>query len=218
MAKAPLAPVQLHGVVGADHDTALPGPDLQLVVFRDVAAVVRPLPDGSSATREALVRPEGVAAHRTVIEALHRQGAVLPAPLGTTARDGSSILRWLEVHHVALCEALTFVDGRCGARVHVTRGTLAASSGGPLDVPPLDLESAATELFRTLRRHAAASTNIRQPVTEADRATAAFLVESERWSLFADAVTIEGRRHPGVHVDLSGPWPPYDFVKMQFGG
>jgi hypothetical protein len=218
MAKAPLVPVQLHAVVGADHDTALPGPDLQLLAFRDVAAVVRPLADASPALREALLAPGELAAHRRTVEALHRLGAVLPVPAGTAARDRSTILRWLEVHHVALCEALTFVDGRCGARVHVTRATLAASSSGPLDVPPLELEGVATELFRSLRRHAVASTNIRQAGSEADRATAAFLVESERWGLFVEAVAVESRRHSGVHVDLSGPWPPYDFVKMQFGG
>jgi hypothetical protein len=218
MAKVPLVPVQLYAVVGAEHDLMLPAPELQLLPFRDVAAVVRPLSDGSAFTREALLRPPEVAAHRRVVEALHRQGAVLPVPVGTAARDQGTIVRWLEVHHVTLCEALSFVDGRCGARVHVTRATVAASSSGPLDVPPLDLDGTATELFRLLRRHAAASTSIRQPDTEADRATAAFLVESDRWSQFADAVASEGNRHAGVHVDLSGPWPPYDFVKMQFGG
>ena len=218
MAKAPLVPLQLHAVIGADHDTTLPGPDLQLVPFRDIAAVVRTLPDGSAAAREALLTPPGLATHRGVVDALHRQGPVLPAPAGAAARDRSSILRWLEVHHVALCEALTFVDGRSGARVHVTRAPVAASSSGPLDVPPLDLDGVATELFRTLRRHAAAATNIRVAEQDADRASAAFLVESERWGLFADAVAVETRRHSGVHVDLSGPWPPYDFVKMQFGG
>jgi hypothetical protein len=122
------------------------------------------------------------------------------------------------VHHVTLCEALAFVDGRCGARVHVTRTPVAASTGGPLDVPPLDLDATATELFRVLRRHAAAATAIRHSETEAERASAAFLVESDRWATFADAVSMEARRNAGIRVALSGPWPPYDFVKMQFGG
>ena len=218
MAKAPLTPVLLHGVIGADHGAALPAPDLQLVPFRDIAAVVRPFGSMQAPPRELLLEPDELEGHRAVIAGLHRQTAILPAPAAVVARDRASVLRWLEVHHVAFCEALTFVDDRSGARVHVTRTRPAASSGGPLDVPPLDLESTAADLFRTLRRHAAASTHIRDSGTEAERASAAFLVETDRWGTFVDAVAAEDRRHDGVHLEVTGPWPPYDFVKMQFGG
>ena len=215
MAKAPQTCLVLHAVVGADHADQAPAPDLALVHFRDVAAAVRALPAGVRGVEDPAAE---AAAHRTAVETLFRQGAVLPAPPGVVIRDRSTLMRWLEVHYVAFSEALTFVDGRCAARVHVTRAPVAASTAGPLDVPPLDLDATATELFRTLRRHAAASTTIRHPATEAERATGAFLVESERWSDFAAAVAEEGRRHPGLRLELTGPWPPYDFVKMQFGG
>lgn len=218
MAKAPLTPVLLHAVIGADHATTLPGPELQIIPFRDLAAVVRPFAGGSAPPQEALLQAGLMEAHREVVAALHRQTAVLPAPAAVVARDRASILRWLEVHHVALCEALTFVDDRCGARVHVTRSPVAASSGGPLNVAPLDLDSTATELFRTLRRFAVAATIVRHPATEVGRATGAFLVETDRWDIFAEAVAAEDRRHDAMRLELTGPWPPYDFVKMQFGG
>ena len=215
MAKAPQHCLVLHGVVGADHEDVTRSPNLALVPFRDVAAVVRALPAG---VRECEAPGVEAAAHTAAIEALFKHGAVLPAPVGVVIRDKTTLLRWLEVHYVAFSEALSFVDGRCAARVHVTRSTVAASTGGPLDVPPLDLDATATELFRTLRRHAAASTVVRHPATEAERASAAFLVESERWSGFAATVEEERRRNAGIRVELTGPWPPYDFVKMQFGG
>jgi hypothetical protein len=218
MAKAPLTPLVLHAVIGGDHASALPGAELQLVTFRDIAAVVQPVGGTTATARETLREPAHAMAHHEVIAALHRQVAILPAPTGVVVRDGASVLRWLEVHHVALCEALTFVDDRCEARVHVTRTPSTASTGSPLDAPPLDLEGTATELFRTLRRHAAASTAIRRQTTGAERASGAFLVETDRWSAFADAVAAEDRRHDGVQLELTGPWPPYDFVKMQFGG
>lgn len=218
MAKAPLTPVVLHAVIGADHAAALPGAELQIVPFRDIAAVVQPVGAGNVPTREALPQDGVVEAHHDVVAALHRQTAVLPAPAGVVARDRSSIVRWLEVHHVALCEALSFVDDRCGARVHVTRSPVAASSEGPLTAAPLDLDATATELFRVLRRLAVAATIIRHPATEVERATGAFLVETDRWDAFADAVAAEDRRHDAIRLELTGPWPPYDFVKMQFGG
>ena len=218
MAKAPLTPLVLHAVIGADHGPTLPGPELQVVTFRDISAVVRPVAGGAPPTRETLLEPALVEAHRTVIAALHRQVAVLPAPAAVLARDRASILRWLEVHHVALCEALTFVDDRSGARVHVTRSGVAASSVGPLTAAPLDLDATATELFRALRRFAVAATVVRHPATEVERATGAFLVDTDRWGAFADAVAAEDRRHDAVRLELTGPWPPYDFVKMQFGG
>jgi hypothetical protein len=28
----------------------------------------------------------------------------------------------------------------------------------------------------------------------------------------------EAKRLPGLRIDVTGPWPPYDFVRMQFGG
>jgi Gas vesicle synthesis protein GvpL/GvpF len=49
-------------------------------------------------------------------------------------------------------------------------------------------------------------------------ASASFLVDRSRWRAFADAVATEGERNPAVDVELTGPWPPYDFVRLQFGG
>jgi hypothetical protein len=235
MAKVPLTPLVLHAVIGADQDVSPSTSEIRLVVFRDVAAVVRP--SGAYTTRTDSGRhsmsglafrdrngepaPLGsgeLAAHRGVVETLHRQGPVLPAPPGVVARDQATVLRWLEVHYVAFTEALAFVEGRCGARVHVTRSPVAASTGGPLDVPPLDLDGVATELVRSLRRYASASTMLRHPETEVERASAAFLVEIDRWAEFVAAVRQAGRDDEGVRVELTGPWPPWDFVKMQFGG
>jgi hypothetical protein len=49
-------------------------------------------------------------------------------------------------------------------------------------------------------------------------ASASFLVDRSRWRAFVDAVALEGQRDPALEVRLTGPWPPYDFVRLQFGG
>ena len=205
-------PMVLHAVVPSDGAT-VPAPELELVNFRQLAAVVRPVP-----SRTADAGSADAAEHRAVIEAISKERTVLPAPAGVVARGRDCIAQWLELHYVTLTEAMEFVDGRCAARVHVTPATAPASTSRPLDAPPLDLDGVSGETFRTLRRHAAASVSLRHLAADGQRASAAFLVETERWRAFADAVAEEGRRDASVRVELSGPWPPYDFVKMQFGG
>jgi len=81
------------------------------------------------------------------------------------------------------------------------------------------LLATASQSMRVLRGQAAATVSL--PVAEDDThivAHASFLVDLERWSVFADLVRKEDTRHTSLDFHLSGPWPPYDFVRMQFGG
>jgi hypothetical protein len=48
--------------------------------------------------------------------------------------------------------------------------------------------------------------------------SASFLVDRSHWREFADAVAAEVGRQPALEIRLTGPWPPYDFVRLQFGG
>jgi Gas vesicle synthesis protein GvpL/GvpF len=43
---------------------------------------------------------------------------------------------------------------------------------------------------------------------------AAYLLDDERGDEFANAVTALAREHPGVHLELTGPWPPYSFTGL----
>jgi hypothetical protein len=126
-------------------------------------------------------------------------------------------MRWLELHYFTLLEALTFVSDRAMARVSVSYGqepdsTMAMAIDADL------LDNAADESFRLLRRHAIASlvvsnhTGLLMPM-----ARASFLVERDRWDVFNDIVREEQRRLREMRVECTGPWPPYDFVRMQFG-
>jgi hypothetical protein len=48
-------------------------------------------------------------------------------------------------------------------------------------------------------------------------ASAAFLIERDRWDGFLEIVSEEARQRPELVFEHTGPWPPYDFVNMQFG-
>jgi hypothetical protein len=200
----------LYGVAALEHGDAAPlAAATELVVFRDLGAVV-------GAADYELVAPTArdVAAYRTVIEAVFATRAVLPAPPGVVFRGRDALLRWMELHYVTLTDGLDFIEHRAEARVEVVRTPAPADEEGD----ELDPAAAATDGFRALRRHAVAALPLRGEHGHAVVMRAAYLVEREHWRTFVDAVAEEGRRRPGIAFHVSGPWPPYDFVRMQLGG
>ena len=196
----------LYGVVGleaSDVDTL--GPGTNLVSFRDLGALVA---DAQYASHIPMAAD--VEAHRAVIEPIFTRRPFLPAPVGVVFRSREALIRWLELHYVTLTDGLTFVEGRVGARLHVTRRP--PDTGEKVDVP-----GTAAEIFRALRSHAAASVTLKPRDGGARSASAAFLIEREQWDGFLDVINQEARQHPELLVSRTGPWPPYDFVNMQFG-
>ena len=195
----------LYGVVeleGSDGDSLAPG--TSIVAFRDLGAVVAP------ARYEARsVDTRDVESHREIVESIFRRRPFLPAPIGVVFRSRDVLVHWLELHAVTLTDGLGFVEGRVGARLHLT-GRLTAG------LEPVDIAARSAEIFRQLRPHAAASITLK-PREPGRSASAAFLVEHDRWPGFIDLVNQEARQHPDLEFDQTGPWPPYDFVNMQFG-
>jgi hypothetical protein len=211
--------VQLFGLVpadGAHHGAAAPGvPGVGLVAFRELAALV-------SESQYERIRPssERVRQYRRVLEAAFAQRSVLPAPFGTVFRSHGELVRWLELHYFTLVDAMGFVEDRVMARVRVAPANVPSlADTGEIAAKVADLESSAAESFRVLRRHSVASIPAPpQPGAGGPSVQASFLVERERWTAFGDVVKDEARRSPELAIDHTGPWPPYDFVRMEFGG
>jgi hypothetical protein len=189
------------------HDVRPPVPDTELVVVRDVAAVC-----GQSPYSRLEATPELIDQFAAVVDAYHQRGPMLPAPMGVVFRSRDAVQRWLELHFVALSDALNYVDHRMVARVHVWRP-------GEADEREVgsDLAAAAAESLRVLRQAAVSSVPLRTEKLTGIVLSAAFLVESERWADFAAEVEEQGRQAPDLRFELTGPWPPYDFVQMQLG-
>jgi hypothetical protein len=120
----------------------------------------------------------------------------------------------MELHYVALVEALRFLEDRSAARVRVAR------QSGAESVPAIerqDFETVVFDSLRFLKRNAVACVS---PIGESGPTVteAAFLVERDKWSAFSDAVREEQARLSHVSFEQTGPWPPYDFVRLQFDG
>jgi hypothetical protein len=209
--------LRLYGIVMADAQEAAAPADTEvvtlaptLVPFRDLAAVV----SEQKAFGLDEPTPESIAAHQAVVDAVFRRGPVLPAPVGVVFRAPDVLKRWMELHYVSLTDALEFVEDRAVARVHIER-----ADGRPAELEAgSDLAAAASESLRALRRKAVASVPLRAEAVTGLTLSAAFLVERDLWKDFLAAVDDQRDAHHLLRFETSGPWAPYDFVRMQFGG
>ena len=189
------------------HDVRPPVPETELVVVRDLAAVCT-----QSEYARLEPTPEGIDRYAAVVDAYNQRGPVLPAPMGVVFRSRDAVQRWLELHFVSLSDALNYVENRVVGRVHVWRP-------GDADEREVgsDLAAAAAESFRLLRHAAVTTVPLRTEKLTGIVLSASFLIEQERWADFAAEVEQQGRGAPDLRFELTGPWPPYDFVQMQLG-
>lgn len=202
--------LRVFGVIMQDGQGPPPLPArVSLHPMRELAAVAEETDFGVRDVGEA-----EIARHSEVVGALFGHEAILPTPVGTMFRSSEVLQRWMELHYVSLSDALAWVEGRQAARVHITR---AQARNGDKEAGS-DLADIGAEVTRSLRRHAVATVPLRSEAVTGIVLTAAYLVERELWAEFVDAVESEREKHPLVKLELTGPWPPYDFVRLQFGG
>lgn len=201
--------LRFFGITDVEHHAqAKPLDGVELLHFRDVAAIVVP-----SEYTSAPPTGEMIEQYREIVEDIFGKAPVLPAPVGTVFRSRETLTRWLELHYVTLTEALSFVEDRAVARVHVGRvnGKEGERETGS------DIAAAAAESLRLLRRHAVVTVPLKSEQITGIVLSSAFLIDRELWEDFVSAVDDQRRRNPGLALDFSGPWPPFDFVRMQFG-
>lgn len=197
--------VLLYGIIG--HEAGVPARPfgVEAVPLRDVIALVRRVPY----TRVDADSKE-IAEYRRVIEAAFRDHSVLPLPFGTVFKSRDALTRWMEIHYVSLLEGLGFVHDRASARVRLTPSQ---PDGAP------EFETTVFDSLRFLKRHAVAYLTMAAETDAhgAPVADASFLVDREKWTVFSDAVREEQDRLKDVSIEHTGPWPAYDFVRLQFG-
>ncbi len=202
-----MSTIRLFGVAALDGEGQAPlTPGTSLIAFRDLGAVV-----SEAGLTPVDIGDAEIERYHTVIDSVFARRSVLPAPLGVSFRSEETLLRWMELHYVVLSEGLAFVDGRCQVRVHIIQDLKTAAATGA------DLNAIATESFRLLRRNSVAAVPLKGEPGTSEVFSAAFLIVRDRLSEFADLAAEEGKRRPELRVEISGPWPPYDFVRMQFG-
>ncbi len=211
---------------------------VELLRVRDLVAAVAPAPFVEAAPTAAELE-----ATHTVVATLFAERAILPAPPGTVFRSREAVAAWLELHAAALAEALRYVEDRVEVRMHAERAAAgSALPGAPTAALPEVLRALRREAVAllVLRDDVADEPRSTEPRTHGPRASesadagaagtdvglepsaepatrAAFLVERAHWGAFAGAVAREQDARPELRLALTGPWPPYDFVRLELG-
>jgi hypothetical protein len=174
------------------------GEDIVRIRYRDLEALVRPVE--YEVTQHTT---ENVHAHQRVVENAMRRSTILPVPFGIVFRGRRQLIRVLQEQYLVLDEGLSFVEGHWELRLHVTSRTPGDSDD--------DLGDMAMECYSELRRFARAAVPLQR---EGKRImTAAFLVDRATWIEFVERADDLGNAHPELVFDVTGPWPPYDFVR-----
>lgn len=176
------------------------------VVFRAATAVQRWLELHYSTLHDALAHVEGRAEARVHV----RQAAAQTDHGGAADSSGA--------HASALLDGVaTEIFQHLGRDVRAW-----VLSGRAVSPSPLAAPSSAGVPVAGGRPGRATHATDRSSGRGSDRdhpdANASFLVDRSRWRAFADAVANESQHHPALDVEMTGPWPPYDFVRLQFGG
>jgi hypothetical protein len=211
MAQASLNALRLYGVAAVEsgHTSSL-AEGTTLTHYRALAAVVEPSTYALTSLDDGEMEN-----YLRVLEEVHAHTSVLPAPPGTVFQSQSTLTRWLELHYFTLTEALSVIEGHAAARVSITM------QGKHELETQKSFAALAADSLRLLRGQAAATVTL--PKADADDedgviARASFLIDTQRWQAFNDTVSKEAQRQSGLDFQVTGPWPPYDFVRMQFGG
>ncbi len=169
---------------------------LTTVRYQDLVALVRPVPFAAPGRGR-----DEAADHQRVMDSVMRQTTVLPLPFGLVFRGRRALLRFLEDQYVALGEGLDFLDGHWEMRLHITGETDSEAA-----------QATATQLYTDLRSLGRAALPL--PAAEGRLLSAAFLVDRGGWIRFVEEVDDLGLAHPELSLDVTGPWPPYDFVAV----
>ncbi|MGQ0642363.1 MAG: GvpL/GvpF family gas vesicle protein [Gemmatimonadaceae bacterium] len=209
----PNDPVAVFGVVtaaGLDDGARLAG--TEVLVVRQLAALVE-----STSLGMAPDQTQQVSRYRSVVEHIFSQRNIVPVPCGTVFRSRASVARWLELHYSPLQDALDFVSDRATMRVRVgTRASPATQAAA------VSVDGHLWTALRGLKADAVAAVPV---VAHADTTSASdhsaacsYLIERDAIDGFERQVASLTSASPHLRVELVGPLPPYDFVKMDFGG
>jgi hypothetical protein len=172
---------------------------VQRVRYRDLEALVRDVPFvlPTDSTRS-------VDEHQRIVEMVMRRTTILPAPFGIVFKGRRQLIKVLQEQYLVLDEGLSLLDGHWELRLHI--------SGEAVGDAETELSDVAMNVYSELRHYARAAVPF--PKEGKRLVSCAFLVDRTTWVEFIERIEDFNTHHPGLSFDVTGPWPPYDFVRI----
>ena len=171
-------------------------PAFDMLADRQIAAIVtrQSVADGTGSLQD----------HGRVVSSLLRRSSVVPMPYGFTAPDDAAVLSFLRDERIPLLEALEYLEDCYEVRLH---------------------GSEADPEWNVTARHEVGSTIFAEARARARAARllegragnvldAAFIIRRGEWIHFVESLSDWERRIGGLRVDVTGPWPAWDFVQL----
>ena len=172
---------------------------VQRVRYRDLEALVRPVPFLVPSNDQRAIDE-----HQRTVETVMRRTTILPAPFGIVFKGRRQLIKMMQNQYLVLDEGLSLLDGHWELRLHIS-----STAAGEVAE---DLSDVAMTIYSDLRRFARAAVPF--PNQGRRLVSAAFLVDRTGWVEFIDRNEDLGAHHPQLTFDVTGPWPPYDFVRV----
>ena len=172
---------------------------MQRVRYRDLEAIVREVPFVLPADNGRAVDD-----HQRTVELVMRRTTILPAPFGVVFKGRRQLVKMMQDQYLVLDEGLSLLDGHWELRLHIETAAVGEAADEMSDV--------AMMIYSELRRFARAAVPF---ATDGKRlVSCAFLVDRTTWVEFIERIEDFGGQHPELLFDVTGPWPPYDFVRI----
>ena len=171
-------------------------PAFDILTEREIGAIV---------TEAAVAAgPDSLRSHGRVVSALLWRSSVVPLPYGLTAPDAASVLSFLSDERVPLLEALEHLEDCYEVRLHVAEAN------------PDWSDTARREVGATIFSEARVRTRAARLLEGriGNVLDAAFLIRRGEWIDFVESLSDWERRIEGLRVDVTGPWPAWDFVQL----
>lgn len=178
---------------------------------------------------------EKVRAHECVLDEVLAATTVVPMRFGSIFSSAAGLEAMLAEHGAALHRAIERVDGRTewGVKVHCDRNALVeALAGGSTEAGSgrsyllqkkarLEAETRAAEAAAAVAAevHASLAEVADGAVVTSGGAGGAYLVpDGDREDLMRRVEELHRRHAPAFVLEVTGPWPPYNFVSADVGG
>jgi len=179
--------------------------EVYTIPYKEMSAVV-----SDTALTDYQPTEENIKAHNEVVNLVMKEYTVIPMTFGMGFRDKKVLLSVLEKSYDVIKKTLKLFDNKVELGIKIVLGKELMEL---LDGERRSL--LASHIFESLKRRAVESVNGKL-FSKRLLLNASFLVEKDKVDEFSKEVE-KAKKMIAPKVQYTGPWPPYNFVKIKIG-